>query len=164
MDAIRQLLLLRNALWSATAPLSRQLLDACTTAVIVIVLVAMGAGTLNLALARAEVAEALSLAQSQMLAATLSYAETGRWPEASTADREDDQRGKYVERIALGEGGRLHMFFVSDAHPLLRDRHATARPITGGGATLRWRLTEDDTVPGDTVDPILIPHAWRLED
>ena len=129
-----------------------------------IILVAMGGSALNFALARAQAAEALSLAQSPITDAALAYAVSGRWPDASVPEDPGDIPGKYVQRVSPGTGGRVHMFFLSDAHPRLRDRHATTAPIVGGdGATLRWHLVEDDTLDGESVDPFLIPHAWRLE-
>ena len=165
MDAIRRLALLRNALRSATSPLARQLLDVCATAAIVAVLVSMGARALDFALARTQAAEAISLAQTRMLDAALANAESGRWPETPRPTGDRNYPASFVDRVDVGENGRVHMFFLSDAHPSLRGRHATIEPVrNGGGATLRWRLVEDDTLEGEPVDPILIPHAWRLED
>lgn len=164
MESIRRLLLLRNALWSATSPLARQLFDVCATAVIVTIAAAMGAQTFYTSLAKAEASEAMTLASSATMEAVLIHAETGRWPAARIMDGEDEAAGKYTDRIELGEGGRVHISFTADAHRLVRDRHLTAAPVPGGdGATLRWQLTDDDTVAGEPINPLLIPYAWRLD-
>ena len=164
MASIRRLLLLRNALWSATAPLSRQLFDVCATATIVIVAATMAARTMHVSVARTEVSEALSLTRGPMTEAALTYADRGRWPEPQVFDLAGIGRGRHVERIEIREGGDMRFSFMPEAHPLVRGRYGTVRPIVGdGGATIRWRLTDDDTGAGAAIDPQLMPYAWRLE-
>lgn len=163
MDLARRLWLLRNALWSGTAPLTRQLLDVLATATVVIVLAGIGARTYDTSVARTEIAEALSLSRSPMTEAALHYAHFGVWPEPQQSDA-DDTLGRYVERVDMEREGRVSFWFVQDAHPLVRGRYGATAPIVGGdGATLRWQVVDSGEDHNDTIDPSLLPYAWRLD-
>lgn len=143
--------------------MTRQLLDALATATVVIVLAGIGARTYDAAVARTQVAEALSLSRSPMTAVTLHYAEFGVWPEPQEP-RSEDTLGRYVDRVGIEPEGRVSFWFVPDAHPLVRGRYGTAAPIVGGdGATLRWQVVDGGEDSDDTIDPSLLPYAWRLD-
>ena len=163
MDIVRRLWLLRNALWSGTAPLTRQLLDALATATVVIVLAGIGARTYDASVARTQIAEALSLSRNPMTTAALHYAQYGTWPEPDESGTEDEM-GRYVERVDVVRDGRVRFWFVPDAHPLVRGRYGTTAPIVGGdGATLRWQVVDNGDDSDNTIDPSLLPYAWRLD-
>lgn len=158
------IVLLRNALWSGTSPLARQLFDVCATVVVVVVTLAMGWRTLDVSIARTQIAEATSTTRGATLDATVIYAETGRWPEPDALDDgQSGAAGRYVSHIAFLEEGRIEFGFVSKAHPLVRDRQGTLAPlIAGDHATLRWQLEPNPGASENIIDPRLAPYAWRL--
>lgn len=163
MDIVRRLWLLRNALWSGTAPLARQLFDVVATATVVIVVASIGARTYDTSVARAEIAEALTLSKDPMMTATLHYAEYGRWPEPADP-RSGESNGTFVDRVNTGPQGSVRFWFEAHAHPMLRSRRGTTAPIVGGdGATLRWQLVDAPEASDDSIDAKLVPYAWRLE-
>ncbi|MEM6808557.1 MAG: hypothetical protein AAGA41_05875 [Pseudomonadota bacterium] len=163
MDIVRRLRLLRNALWSGTGPLTRQLLDALATATVVIVVASIGARTFDTTLARTEIAEALTLSKDPMMTASLYYAQYGRWPEA-TAPSPEKPLGSFVDRVTVEPDGTIRFWFLADAHPLIGGRYGTAAPIVSGdGATLRWQLVDDPKTADGSIDTHLVPYAWRLE-
>lgn len=167
MDIARRLRLLRNALWSGTAPLTRQLLDALAAATIVIVVASIGARSFDAAMARTQIAEAITLSKDPMLTASLHYAEFGCWPETATATETanaDKPLGSFVDRVTVEPEGNIRFWFLADAHPLVSGRFGTAAPVVSGdGATLRWQIGDDAETADGSIDTQLVPYAWRLE-
>ncbi|MEM7804208.1 MAG: hypothetical protein AAF545_04730 [Pseudomonadota bacterium] len=157
--------LLRNALWSGTSPLARQLFDVCATVVVVVTAVGMGSRAMDVSIARSQIAEAASVTQGALLEAAVVYAETGQWPEPGAFDLgQPGAAGRYVSGVAFLEHGRVQYGFVSEAHPLVRDRQGTLAPhISGDHATLRWQLDPNSASLENAIDPRLLPYAWRLD-